>query len=79
MTRENPCKGRESGCTADCEEGGRCDNCRAAHNARETARRAERKAAGKCTVCGAKGVVVNGVRLTVCKTHREYYRVRAAG
>ena len=28
--------------------GARCDGCRAAHNAREAARRAERKAAGKC-------------------------------
>ncbi len=78
-TRANPCRGREAGCTQDCPEGSRCDNCRALHNAREKARQADRKAAGKCVACGHRAVVVEGVSLTLCKAHREYYRARAAG
>ena len=57
--------------------GPRCEACRRRHNAKEAARRAERKAAGRCTVCGAKGARVNGGTLTVCPTHREYYAARA--
>lgn len=73
----NPCKGREDGCTQDPPvDGGRCDSCRALHNAREASRRAERKAAAKCTVCGGRAVVLDGAPLTLCKTHREYYRAR---
>lgn len=75
--RANPCKGREAGCTADCDEGGRCDHCRAVHNRRETARRAERKAAQRCTVCGAKAARVGGQSLTTCPAHRAYYAERA--
>ena len=77
MSRANPCKGRELGCTADCPEGGRCDPCRKAHNARETARRQARKAARRCTVCGRKAARVGGQALTTCPTHREYYATRA--
>jgi hypothetical protein len=75
--RANPCKGRESGCTADCAEGGRCEPCRQAHNARETARRQARKDACRCTVCGAKAARVGGQSLTTCPTHRAYYAERA--
>lgn len=77
MSRANPCKGREAGCTADCEAGSRCANCRRRHNARETARRIERKARRRCTACGAKAVKVGGQPLTTCQTHREYYAERA--
>lgn len=76
-SRANPCKGREAGCTADCDEGGRCGNCRAAHNARETARRQARKARRQCRVCGAKAATVGGEPLTTCPTHRAYYAERA--
>lgn len=68
--------GFESGTALD--GGARCDECRRAHNAREAARRAERKAAGRCTVCGERAVRVEGEPLATCTTHREYYRARAA-
>jgi hypothetical protein len=74
-SRENPCRGRESGCTQDSREGGRCDNCRAVHNAREAARRAKRKRKSQCVVCGLGADDINGAKLTVCKRHREYFRV----
>jgi hypothetical protein len=61
------------------EDAARCAECRVAHNARETARRKARRKAALCTVCGAKAVTVDGVALTTCKLHREYYRARAAG
>lgn len=79
--RQNPCKGREEGCTADCDAGSRCDNCRAIHNAREAQRRQERRAKGKCVVCGAKAATRDGQPLTLCPTHVEYYaeRQRSAG
>ena len=77
VSRANPCKGREAGCTADCEAGGRCANCRRLHNARETARRVERKARRRCTACGARAAKVGGQVLTTCQTHREYYAERA--
>lgn len=81
--RANPCKGREGGCTADCDEGSRCDNCRAVHSAREQQRRDEHRAAGGCTYCGGRVVVVDGVRLKLCRRHRAYfaqvYADRAAG
>lgn len=79
MIRNNPCKGRYAGCTADPpHDHGKCDSCRAVHNANEAARRAARKAEGNCVVCGARAVKVDGESLTTCKTHREYYRARAA-
>ena len=72
--------GRCKDCAEPALEGAaRCDTCRKAHNARESARRAERKDAGKCTVCGERAVKVDGVRLSTCETHREYFRARAAG
>lgn len=76
----NPCKYHYAGCTTVLDEGGRCcASCRREHNAREAARRAERKAAKACTVCGKPVVRVDGVALTTCKAHREYFRARAAG
>lgn len=57
----------------------RCKPCAKAHSAREADRRAQRREAGKCTVCGARAVKVGGVALTTCAEHREYYRARAAG
>lgn len=71
---------------------GRCKDCGAAatrgksrcavhrEQAREAeaARRARLKRERACTVCAAPVVVVGGRALTVCKRHREYYRVRAA-
>lgn len=57
----------------------RCKACALTHNARETARRAERRARGLCHVCGGKGARVDGETLSTCPTHREYYRARAAG
>lgn len=70
--------GRCKDCTYAATDGARCADCRHAHNAREQARRAERRAAGKCTVCGDPAVSVAGARLTTCATHREYYRARWA-
>ena len=79
MTRTNPCKGREAGCTADPKPGAtRCDNCKRAHNERERARRKSRRKAHRCTVCGARAVVVNGVALATCQLHREYFAERSA-
>lgn len=52
----------------------RCAACAKAHRAQEAARRAERKAEGKCVVCGARAARVGGEPLTVCPAHREYYR-----
>lgn len=44
-----PCKGRETGCSGRApRKGGRCKVCRLAHNAREAARRAAKRAAGSC-------------------------------
>jgi hypothetical protein len=40
----------------------------------EAVRREALKARGKCVVCGKRAV--DG--LTVCRAHREYYRVRTA-
>lgn len=74
----NPCSGRYDGCSGDPPEDRRmCDGCREKHNALEAARRAERKAAGKCVVCGGAAVKLDGTRLSTCKTHREYFRARA--
>jgi len=57
----------------------RCKVCARAHNAREAARRAERKRKHLCRVCGAKAVKSEtGERLSTCAVHREYYRARAA-
>jgi hypothetical protein len=77
MSRANPCRGRTSGCTADCEEGGRCDNCRKARNAQAAARRQAAKAAHRCTFCSAKAAKVDGRWLTTCPTHREYFAERS--
>lgn len=76
--RQNPCAGRYAGCTADNVDARMCDNCRAEHNRRERERRAALKDAGKCLVCGKRAAVVEGVTLTTCRAHREYYRERAA-
>lgn len=70
--------GRCKDCAALAPDGARCDVCRVAHNAREAGRRAARKAACKCVVCGKRAAVVAGVALSTCAAHREYYRVRAA-
>lgn len=56
----------------------RCAACGKEHNAREAARRAERKAAAKCVVCGERAARVDGEPLSTCPTHREYFRARAA-
>lgn len=78
--RENPCGGRYAGCTADPPEGrGKCESCAAEHARRGAARRAALKNNGRCTVCGKPAVRVDGVTLTTCKAHREYYRARSAG
>lgn len=72
--------GRCKDCAATAPKGtSRCDGCRAAHNAREAARRAERRTAGKCVVCGKAAVKIDGKPLRTCKAHREYFRARAAG
>lgn len=79
MTRANPCAGRYAGCTADPAGARMCVPCRAAHAAKEAARRAARKADGRCVVCARRAARVEGEPLTTCPTHREYYRARAAG
>lgn len=65
-------------CSNPPREGGRrCEDCTARHNAREQARRAERKRRRLCRVCGDKAVKdAAGVLLTTCERHREYYRAR---
>jgi hypothetical protein len=68
--------GRCKDCSSEELDGSRCAECKVAHNAREAARRAERQAAGRCTVCGKRAIKVAGVLLTTCKTHREYFRAR---
>lgn len=73
--RNNPCKGREAGCTGDGSP--RCENCRLIHNERERTRRQARRQACRCTVCGSKAVKVNGIALSTCAVHREYYSERA--
>jgi len=78
-TRSGWYPGRCRECAEPATEGARCADCRVAHNAREAERRRARKAAGACTVCGERAVRVDGVRLTTCAVHREYYRARAAG
>lgn len=51
------CRGRETGCTVDPPRGrSRCDNCSAVHNAREAERRATRRKAALCVVCGRPAV-----------------------
>lgn len=76
--RENECRGRYAGCTADPPAGKRmCDNCRAEHNRRAADRRAALKAARRCTVCGARAAVVGGEPLNTCAEHREYFRAAA--
>lgn len=58
----------------------RCAEHATAHNAREATRRADRKAAGKCTVagCSKRARRVDGVTLATCAEHGEYFRARAA-
>lgn len=86
MTKKAP-KAKKSGWypgrCKDCSnpaDGARCDACRVAHNAREATRRADRKAAGKCTVagCSKRARRVDGVTLATCAEHGEYFRARAA-
>jgi hypothetical protein len=75
VSRNNPCKGREAGCTANPKPGeSRCKVCRAAHNAREAARRAARRAECKCWVCGAEARLVGGVYQATCEVHQHYRR-----
>ena len=77
-TRLNPCKGHEAGCTGRLRLGEtRCKNCKALHNARERERRKARREACQCRVCGEPAIVVNGVALSTCPVHREYYSERA--
>jgi hypothetical protein len=61
-------------------DGRRCEVCKATHNARERARREERKRKRLCRVCGEKAAKDEaGNVLSTCGTHREYYRARVAG
>lgn len=70
--------GRCKDCAQTAAEGGaRCEACRLAHNAREAARRDDRKARGRCAVCGERAATVAGEPLTTCPTHRAYYAERA--
>lgn len=56
----------------------RCKVCKAAHNGRERARRAERKRREQCRVCGRKAATdAAGAVLSTCKIHRQYYAARA--
>jgi len=78
--RDNPCHHRYAGCDGAVDKGARCcEPCRLKHNRRAAESRARLKRKKACTVCGAPAVVVDGQPLTLCKTHREYYRARAAG
>ena len=77
-----PHPSRDTGATCkDCSRpprkgGRRCDDCTELHNAREQARREERKRKRLCRVCGAKAVKGDDGRLlSTCQTHREYYRL----
>jgi len=76
VTRNNNrCRGRERGCTAYPKPGeSRCQNCKAAHNAREAARRAARRATCKCWVCGDDAMLVRGVFAKTCEEHEHYRR-----
>lgn len=75
----NPCTAQRAGCSADPEPGrAKCKSCRAVLARDAATRRAERKRARACTVCGkaaAKGE--DGQLLATCAAHREYYRARA--
>jgi len=81
-----PHTARDAGKTCkDCSDpplpgGRRCKGCKALHNAREQARREERKRKRLCRVCGEKAAKDEaGNVLSTCGTHREYYRARVAG
>jgi hypothetical protein len=69
-SRNNPCKGREAGCTGDGSP--RCDNCRRLHNERERKRRQARRKECGCWVCGAVARQVDGVYQATCEAHRTY-------
>lgn len=56
----------------------RCKHCAKRHREAARARTAEMKQRGKCVVCGKRAARVGGKTLTVCSTHREYYRERAS-
>lgn len=57
----------------------RCKRCTRLHNLREAARRAERRAAGLCTVCGVPAVVDDdGIAMIHCDEHRAAYAIRRA-
>lgn len=77
--RNNPCKGRETGCTADPAPGcSRCDHCRRIHNEREAARRKARRKAFACWVCGADAEeTAPGVFACTCAVHASYRAARA--
>lgn len=75
--RENRCAYRYEGCAGAVPKGARvCGACRLEHNRRAAERRERLKAARRCWVCQAKAVKVDGVWLTVCAAHREYFRAR---
>ena len=79
MTAPNPCRARRAGCTGDPEPGrSKCAHCRAVLARDEATRRAARRAACACIVCGADADVgADGQPLGTCPTHREYFRSRA--
>lgn len=54
-----------------------CDACAATHARQAADKRAARKRRRECHVCGAAAVVINGVALTTCPAHRDYYAERA--
>lgn len=77
MARENPCHHRYEGCAGAVAKGARCcEPCRVEHNRRAVERRERLKMQRRCWVCQAKAIKVDGVWLTVCETHREYFRAR---
>lgn len=68
------CKG---GCGRTVRTAVRCAQCTVAHREEAARLRASRKRKGLCTTCGDPAAVGDdGTKLTVCATHREYYRAR---
>lgn len=71
--------GRCKDCAELAAEGSaRCAECAPLHNAREQARRDERKRKHQCRVCGQRATKDEaGNLLSTCAVHLEYYRARA--